>query len=599
MKFRILLLLFFIFISSQLFSAPRISVSDTQVIINNITVINFRTSLDYQTPQDRANYAFFQLSELSSDDLLNGNITVSQKSDEVPYCIIRINNVPVTAVTDQDGKSLNSTCEGIAHVWAKNIKEAIKACPLYMSESEGIIPLNEKRTKNIYGFATDNITVTNENPNICSVDFSQSEKTITVTGLKLGFANLIISNGTDTVNYGIYIRKYAADFPNTIDLTVTGSPAPSDLIKETIDKAAQRQIKTEQRAEYRINSVNWTKKSLYPGDKTVATVNVTAYGDEYISVTKNISFAITNRSLKIGEPNTLLYSNNPETVEFFQDLYLGELQSGKCNRLLYHHMNRTGQTGTFIIEVINPSEEDVSLRVRKACAKPIVDTIAIGVVAGKSFIEQNEANVSSVETIPAKSRVCFVADTLKNKYSSSGIIQFWQMNGSRNCIVRVKLSKPENANVTLNQAKEYMGNGEFAFSDYVFDNPKEVFDETYQCGGRFVFIHVGKKALENQKHLKLYGNYGVDYECNITIENPTDKKSKVRVYLDPGAGSIAAFLKINNEYRTIHHVKPPNETDLAVYTLEPGETRKLTIKTIPLSGSSYPAKIIVGTPKTP
>lgn len=587
-------------ISASLFaSSPRIELQNSAVIVNGQTVINFRTANMGQTPQDRANLLFFQLMEIPDDILYKGKITVLPKTETVPYCIIKIGSYPIVTVTEADAAALSSTVEGLAQVWVKNIRDALTKMPLYITEKEGIIPIGESRTKNIYGYDTDNITYTIDNPDICSVSYDSFTKSFSITGTGLGQATLSVSNGTDIIDYSISVRKYAADFPERINLTVTGAPTPSALIKETLDKAIDRQIITEPGAKYIVNSLKWNKKNLFPNQSLDATANVTAYGDEYITVTKNITFTVNNYSLPRGIPNSILYSNNPETIEYFQELFAGEIKKGECNRLLYHHMNKTGKNGVLIIEVINTNNEAINLRVRKAAAKPIIDTIAIGVVAAKSFMNMNEENVSMVESIPANSRVCILSDSLKNTYSSSGIIQLWQQSGEKNCIVRVRLVSPDNANIVLNQVKPYLGKGDFAFSDYVFNDPHIEYNETYQTGGKFVFMHIGKNPLENDKHLKLYGNYGVDYTCNVTLTNPTDKAAKARIYLDPGAGSLAAYIKINNEFLTIHHVKPPNESDLAVYNLQPGETKKVTIKTIPVSGSNYPAKIIVGTVKTP
>lgn len=587
-------------ISATLFaSSPRIELQNSAVIINGQTVINFRTANMGQTPQDRANLLFFQLMEIPDEILYKGKITILPKTELNPFCIIKIGSFPIVTVTEADASALSSTVEGLAQVWVKNIKEALTKMPLYITEKEGIIPIGETRIKNIYGYDTNNITYSIDNPDICSVTYDPFTKSFSITGTELGQATLSVSNGTDIIDYSIFIRKYAADFPERINLTVTGSPTPSALIKETLDKAINRQIITEPGAKYRVNSLKWSKKNLFPNQSLDATANVTAYGDEYITVTKNITFTVNNYSLPKGVPNTILYSNNPETVEYFQELYTGEIKKGECNRLLYHHMNKTGKNGVLIIEVINTNDEAVNLRVRKAAAKPILDTIAIGVVAAKSFINMNEDNVSITESIPANSRACFLADNLKNTYSSSGIIQFWQLSGDKNCIIRVRMVSPDNANIALNQVMPYLGKGDFTLSDFVFNDPHIEYNETYQTGGKFVFMHIGKNPLENDKHLKLYGNYGVDYTCNITLTNPTDKAAKARIYLDPGAGSLAAYIKINNEYLTIHHVKPPNEADLAVYSLQPGETKKVTIKTMPVSGSNYPAKIIVGTVKTP
>ena len=88
--------------------------------------------------------------------------------------------------------------------------------------------------------------------------------------------------------------------------------------------------------------------------------------------------------------------------------------------------------------------------------------------------------------------------------------------------------------------------------------------------------------------------YYPEKEKVVKKADNTDKKQKVRVYIDPTAGSMAAYLTLNGKGITFHHLKPPNEGNLAEYTLNPGEKKNVNIKTIPISGSNYPAKICVG-----
>ena len=56
------------------------------------------------------------------------------------------------------------------------------------------------------------------------------------------------------------------------------------------------------------------------------------------------------------------------------------------------------------------------------------------------------------------------------------------------------------------------------------------------------------------------------------------------------AGGI--FL-IGNKRVEIPQTDMPKEHTLETYTLEPGESKNVRIRTLPLSGSNYPATIIV------
>ncbi|MBQ0105460.1 MAG: pilus assembly protein N-terminal domain-containing protein [Armatimonadetes bacterium] len=597
MKFKTIFFILIIAALAVMLSAnPKIELkTDTSVSVNGKTVINYRCPAFGQSPDMRATLLFMELTKLSEAGRLTGKAEVIQKSETEPFCIVSINGSPITIVTDEDGKQANSTCEGLAEVWADNITEALKLISLYMTEKQGVIPIGESRIKNIYGYGTETPEFTVSNPDICEVTYNETNRTFTVFGKDLGTSQITISDSEETFVYTVSVKKYAAAFPDCIKSEVTGNPAAGSLVENTLRKTIDRNVICEPRASYKVNSIKWTKKSLYPGQRTNASVSITAFGEEYISVTKEITFTVENVNLERGEPVSLLYSNNPETVKANGDLFFGHLTIGKCDRLLYHHMNKTAKTAKLIIEIINPNDESVEIRSRRAAAKPILDTIAIGVVAAKTFINYDDENSSQIETIPPKSRACFLEDTVKNTFSSSGIMQFWQLSGKKECIVRVKMTDSSDNDIKLDKTKSYFGTGDFDYSEYTFLNPKTEIKEEYSVGGPWVFIPIGKYHLENEQGQKLYGNYGVTYNISVKLTNPTDKETKVRVYIDPTAGPMAAYLKINKEYVTIHHVKPPNEYNLAVYSLKPGETKDVNIKTIPVSGSNYPAKIVVGT----
>ena len=591
----LIFIIIFSLLCTSIFALTRIEIENNNtILINGEKVAVFRVDAFGQSKEDRASLMAFELIKLAQNGYLTDNFTVIPKNDNNSYATILINNNPITIVTDADGAGVNSDANGLAHVWVNNIRKALAKISLYMTEKEANIPLGESRIKNLYGYYVQDITFNIEKPNICSATYNEEDQTLTITGKELGSTSITISNGIDTVIYTVNVKKYAAVFPEELSATVTGNPCPADFVSEAMNKNIAKGIETEPGASYKINSVNWTKKGLYPGQKTGAEVNITAYGDNFIPVTKSVRYVIKNIALEQGVPHTLLYSNNPETFDTYGDLFVGHLEKDKCNRLLYHHMNKTGKNAIVVIEVINPNDTPVELRVRRGAAKPQVDTIAIGLVACKQFMNLDDTNVSVIDTLPPNSRTCYLTDDLKHRMSSSGIMQFWQMSGEKNCIVRVRAVEPANIDCSLNKSKSYSGTGEFNLSDYTFLKPQMEFNEEYIVGGPWVFMSIGKFHLENEKHLKLYGNYGVTYICNVNIENPTNKEATVRVYLDPTAGPMAAYIRLNNTYTTIHHVKPPKEYELAVYKMKPGEKRKVNIKTIPVSGSNYPAKLCVG-----
>ena len=111
----------------------------------------------------------------------------------------------------------------------------------------------------------------------------------------------------------------------------------------------------------------------------------------------------------------------------------------------------------------------------------------------------------------------------------------------------------------------------------------------------WTFIPLGdREALHDASgKLRLFGNYGADYDVALTLTNPTPDTRQVGVYFAPGAGSTAGVFQVDNgpilEYDPFD---PPDERELERVTLAPGETRVTHLRTIPLNGSSYPAALV-------
>jgi hypothetical protein len=121
----------------------------------------------------------------------------------------------------------------------------------------------------------------------------------------------------------------------------------------------------------------------------------------------------------------------------------------------------------------------------------------------------------------------------------------------------------------------------------------------FAVGGKWAFVSIGREPLTaiNGADVKLHGNYGVFYEIAATLENPTDQTQKARVVFEPSAGMAGGVFvmrdKEGEQVVTIPQTDLPTETTLGSYLLAPGEKKDVTIRTMPLSGSNYPATIIL------
>jgi hypothetical protein len=83
------------------------------------------------------------------------------------------------------------------------------------------------------------------------------------------------------------------------------------------------------------------------------------------------------------------------------------------------------------------------------------------------------------------------------------------------------------------------------------------------------------------------------YEIQVNITNPTAETKKVQVLFEPVAGLASGVFFIDGKFVEIKYITPPKEFTISTYTLAPNESRRVSILTVPLSGSAYPANIVV------
>lgn len=77
------------------------------------------------------------------------------------------------------------------------------------------------------------------------------------------------------------------------------------------------------------------------------------------------------------------------------------------------------------------------------------------------------------------------------------------------------------------------------------------------------------------------------------MSNPTEKPTDVEVVFEASAGYSGAVFVVNNQLQRAPVIQSKAEYVVRKVTLPAGATQELTLMTVPLSGSSYPALFTV------
>jgi hypothetical protein len=328
-------------------------------------------------------------------------------------------------------------------------------------------------------------------------------------------------------------------------------------------------------------------------------------GPDLIPVQGTARVSVVNRRLPEAPTSHLMYSNHPERVTRFGTLFAARLSSHTgANRLLYHHQSNMTQAAVFVVELINDGDAPASVQVVGGAAGPVRDTVWVGYRAASIFVRDFLDDVGAVVDLPAGSRVAITCQRLAPELTISGLTRLRQLSGPRPVLVRVAADIPGDPRtapgelaVTANPwaASAAVGSSAVPESPHVYAEPQKAIQARYDVGGLWAFVSVGKVPLRavNGSETRLEGNYGVFYDVDFTLSNPTAKPANLRLTFEPAAGLAGGVFLVDGQFVEIPQTKGPEPSTLSRYTLAPGETRVVKVKTLPLSGSNYPIRLAV------
>lgn len=560
------------------------------LVINGKYAVRFQAPNGDLSPIQRAQITTDRLAAMVSARLDPATLRV--KGDKNSARIYAGDQL-ICIATSSDAKLSRTSALDLAGAWASNMRELLQMPPVVLDPKEVTIPIGENRSVDVGGAAAGQIYAKIDDGEIADIAPEAANRRLLISAKKLGRTVVDVSVEDQHATLVVYVKKYAGAIPSVSIGEVTGTPCPSSLVTYAARATVAQSAILEPGASLEIGRVESSEEPL-PSDRTrLLKVDVRITGPDYIPLSGKASVEVRNIGLSCDNAAQLFYSNDPESITKYQALFAGKLELNKTTRVLYHHQNMMSKKVHFIVELVNSNDTPAKIRVFRGVASPSVDTIVVGHVAACAFMKDCASAVSVIEVIPPQSRLVLVSDMLSPKQTSSGILQVTQMGGE-SAYVRITAAEPRVDNVSRGSIARASDARSLRLSDQIYPKPVKQVDAEYVCGSRWAFIPIGKHALsDNSQEKKLYGNYGVTYNINVRISNPTGETKKVSFVFDPTAGPASAVFIIDGKFALVRYAQPPSEIHLATVTLKPGESRTCHVETVPLAGSNYPATLIV------
>jgi len=561
------------------------------VYVNNGPVLSVRTANAGLEPAQRAGLVAKRISEMAAQGHSPAKLRVEGNRASAT---LFWGSQPLVYATKAEAAAQNTTPLALAESWRKQLVRQLTIPPVRLNVRALTIPVGENRRATQIGSSPGPFQVSVDPPGVAQAEVDVTGAVV-VMGRNPGTAVLSVTSPDGTDSISVRVARLAGRLSSpTPRAQVTGGTIAADVVSEAVWRAARAACVLEPGA-FAVVSI-----AEKPGDmsSTASTlrvpVNIKLDGSDYLTVRMTTAVEVERTNVPVRQTEMLFYSNYPEQVKTPQSLYIGRLEPDKRSRLLYHHQNGTGRDLRLSITLSNVSDEPAQVHLIGALAGPMQDTVLVGYRAGAQFLRDLSSNTGYVAQVPPRSRIVLWTGLLRKMDTASGIIEMTHIGKQGDLVARV-ISEPGSVTRTTQDiAQVDAGDTPPRFSNHQYPTPVRKLSEVYTAGGRWLFIRVGKHALKGADDQQtLYGNYGVLYDIDLTLDNPTAESKVFQVMFDPTAGIAGVASLIDGRFVGKSHVVGSRELPLMTFTLSPGERRAVRFSTLPLAGSNYPATIVV------
>jgi hypothetical protein len=567
------------------------------LVVNGVVAIHFAQSKGGETADSRAMYAAHRLKRLP----YWGAVSVRGEGENRS---VVIGTDPLMEVTPLDAALENTTVPLLAKSWAEKLQSALNLPPLRVSDNFVQLPIGKSRTVTVIGSMAGKASATSSDPKIATV--TKRSGGFSIKGVGLGQATVSVTCGTDQENVQVTIEPYAAVLPETFDVSVMGSPATEETVKGVAEMAIKTRLQILPDAQVAVSPPPIVP--LDAGKSSTYTFDITANSPNGIACKGIATVNVQNVAWPRKDDDFLWYSNNPETVKRYQSLFSANLSRGDSVRLLYHHVNGTNEDIYFRAEIVNDTTIPAQVSITPGDSAPNNDPVNAGFAAGTQFVKSWITGSAEIVTIPPQSALPLSLRRLAPGQTASGLCELRLLSGPPSLLVRTDAMPPvqldDKWSAALYSSTPWHDVGAHPLNMYdsapcesnphVYADPYQNDTIVYKVGGRHGFYRIGQHPLsEVDRGGSLDGNYGVLDRIQATLSNPTPNPTDVELVFEASAGYAGAIFEVNGEPKFIPQLRPNATAQIAKFHLNPGETTTVSLVTVPLSGSSYPATLII------
>lgn len=562
-----------------------------EILIRGKPVITVSEKEGFSSLKEKAEVIYQRLVSLRTQGLLKPeNIKMGIYKNKV---IISVKEFLLITVLEKEAQKQNLTPLELGKLWENNLKQALTLPTLIIPFKQIEVPLYEEKTFSISGTAKGEVYF-DYNRDLLDVQFDSYTNQVKIRGLLVGKTILSIKREGISVSLEVIVKKYAGYIFKTGQVILTGNSISKELLKEAVLRETKKCVFREENSYSYIleEKINFPQE-VNLGEEIKIKVPLKIEGEGYIPFKGEVEVKVTNEPLPFQDAECLLLSNFPENIYKEGNLAEYVLTEETPLRLLYHHRNSTKMALEFIILLINEEDTPKKIHLIKGEAGPSLAEIYTGYLAGYKFFNNYLNNTGEIIEIPAHSWYALTQRRMPHSTVLSGVFQIRMLDKGRIYLLVKAQSSYLPANISLGDIEENLFPHLQLTRKGVYPSPKLFKEYEYVVDSKWCFIGIGDDPLLSGEGRKLLGNYGVIYDINLKIVNPTPYFKRVKLYFSPAGGPSQGIFLIDGKLKITKLLNHENEEEIENFLLKPHQKKIVQIKTMPLAGMNYPVRIVV------
>lgn len=446
------------------------------------------------------------------------------------------------------------------------------------------------RVSSVYG----QITVTVANPAVVDVGVDQAAQTLTLAGKAPGTTTITIADQRGlTAGVPVRVAYYAGTVATDASVRITGDPASPAFVKRAALVAALQLVQTRPGAQVVATADEITYNAPLAQDNVATiTVPILIQGEQYFTVDSSTRVRVENMAAPKIMPDKLMVSDFPERLTENGVLFTADLKRAQPSRFLYFHYNPPGEPDRrIVLRAQNVSPEPAIVQFITGAGGPDPNEMLVGHDATYRFLQYLVQNEGQVIVIPGNGTLNLVEQSLPAKNVVCNLLQLRVLNGGT---VHLTLFA-QNAS---SSPDESLGSTELLSGDHphargVYNIPEFHDSRLWNVTDQFLELPIGQIPVPNTlEGQALAGDYGVLQSFVIKVQNPTSQPQAIAIYENPRGGRATGTFLIDGVLIQSHQVPPFSRYKLRQYVVPARGFVRITIQTIPDSGSSYPLRLV-------